>query len=108
MNHQRRYGMCTYIYGIHTPYVILLSHKKHEIMPLVATWMVLEMWSKSERENRLSHEITNTRNLIQMTHNLQTETYSKILKSNLCLPKGKCGGGKLGGWDWYIHNVIYR
>ena len=44
---------------------ILLSHKKDEIMPLAATWMVLEMiiLSMSEREKEVSYDITYMCNL---------------------------------------------
>ena len=38
----------------------------------------------------------------------KTETDSQTLKTNLWLPKGKCGAGDgLRVWDWHMHTVVY-
>ena len=46
------------------------------------------------------------------TKELIHKTYSKILKPNLQLPKGKhcwgCVCDKLGGWDGHIHAAIHK
>ena len=38
----------------------------------------------------------------------KTETNLQMLKTNLWLPKGKCGGwDKSGVWDEHTHTTIY-
>ena len=33
------------------------------------------------------------------------EIDSQTSKTNLCLPKGKCGVGR--AWDWHMHTIVY-
>ena len=50
-------------------------------------------WSKSDRERQISYDITYMQNLKKCTSELiyKTETDSQTSKTNLLLPKGKCG-----------------
>ena len=43
------------------------------------------------------------------THEVIQKTDSQTLKTNLELPKGKCGGGgnKIGNWNERIYTTIY-
>ena len=86
---------------------ILLSHKK-ELNNAICSNMDRPRdyhikQSKSERERQIPYDITYIWNLIKNDTNgliYKTETDSQISKSNLWLPKGKCGGNdKLGDWD---------
>ena len=76
---------------------ILLSHKKHKIMPFAATWMdlVIIILSKSYRERQLSYDVSYMQNLKHDTNEFiyKTETDSQTQKTNLRLPKGKVGRG---------------
>ena len=77
---------------VHVYIGILLSHKK-QIMPLLATWLDLEMITVSEVRERQIYDITHMWNLIRnytREHIRTRETDSKFLKPNLWLPKGKC------------------
>ena len=69
-------------------------------MPFAATWMDLEIIVLSEvnqTEKDKYHDITHMLNLIYKndTNELiyKIETDSQISKTNLWLPKGKCGAG---------------
>ena len=72
--------------------------KKNEIMPFVATWMDLEMIILSEvsqtKTNIIRYHSYVESNFKNDINELiyKTETDSKISKTNLWLPKGKCGG----------------
>ena len=76
---------------------ILLSHKKDEIMPSVATWMDLEIVIlrevKSDRERQIPY-ITYMWKLKNSTNELtyKTEIDSQTQKTNLWLPKGMGAG----------------
>ena len=70
--------------------------KKNEIIPFAATQIDLEIiiLSKSDRERQI-YDITYKWNLKYNTNELiyKTEIDSQTQKTNLRLPKGKCGGG---------------
>ena len=80
---------------VHINNGILLSHKKNEIMPFVATWMDLEMIILSEG----SQTEKNKRHMTTLTgksKNDKKELIYKIetdIETNLRLPKGKSAGG---------------
>ena len=67
-----RNGRC----GIYVYNGILLSHKKNEIMPFVATWLDLEVTilSKSEGERQIPYGITYRWNLKYDAQELICET----------------------------------
>ena len=84
---------------------ILLSHKKHEIMSFVSTWMDLEIihprWSNSDRERQVSYEITNMWDLIKghkWTYLQNKNWWLKDFENKLMVTKGdRCWQG---GMDW--------
>ena len=82
---------------------ILLSHKKNEMMPYVATWMDLQMIIEVKsvnRERQISYDTANMQTLKSDTHELihKIETDTQILKANIRLPNGTSEGkDKLGG-----------
>ena len=85
--------------------------KRKKIMSFAATWMDLEIIILSEASQRktISYDIIHMWNLIILndTNELiyKAETDLQILKTNLWLPKGKCGRGYISGsWDeTYTH-----
>ena len=76
--------------------ILLLSHKKNEIMPLAVTWMDLEIIILSEvsqkEKDKLPYDITYMWNLKYDTNELIYET-----ETDLWLPRGRGSGG---GMDW--------
>ena len=73
-------------------------------MPFVATRMDLEIITQSEvKSEKEKYPMTSLICGIQkkkVTDELIYKTDSQELKTNLWLPKGKCGGeNKLGVWD---------
>ena len=61
----------------------------------------------------MSYDITHMQNLIfkkdtnELTYKIETDL--KISKTNLWLPKGKCGGrDKSEAWDEHTHTTIYK
>ena len=79
--------------------ISLSQKKKKEILPLAATWMDLEMIILSEGSQKRKtntiwyHLYVESSKIYIYTKELiyKTETVSQILKSNLELPKVKCG-----------------
>ena len=73
---------------VHIHNGILLSHKKNEMMPYVATWMdpqmIIEVKSV-DREIQISYDTDNMQTLKSDTHELihKIETDTQILKANL-------------------------
>ena len=67
-------------------------------MPFVATWMDLEIIILSEvsqTERQISYDITHVKSNLKNDKNeliYKIETDLQVLKTNLWLPKGKCGG----------------
>ena len=64
-------------------------------MPFAATWMDLKIIILSEEsQTEDKYEITNMQTLIKKKYKrpYKTKTDSKILRTNLWLPKGKHGG----------------
>ena len=93
---------------------ILLSHKKNEVIPFVATRMDLEIFilsevSQTEKKIPCIIDKQDLRKIIQMnlfTKQKQTHRQKKI---NLWLSKGKeQGRDKLGVWDYHIHTAIHK
>ena len=88
---------------VHIHNGILLSHKKNEMMPYVATWMDLQMIievKSVDRERQTSYDTANMQTLKSDTHELihKIQTDTQILKANLRLPNGTSEGkAKLGG-----------
>ena len=90
---------------------ILLSSKKNEIMPFIATWMDLEMIMLSEvsQRKKISYEITNMclkndrKELLKwkQTQRFWNQTYS-YQRWNV-----RRGSNKLGGCNWHIYTTIY-
>ena len=81
-------------------------------MPFAATQMDLEMTIlrevKSERERKISHDITYMWSLKNDTHEWIYKTDSQIQKTNM-IPKGKGEGkDKLGIWDEHIQTTICK
>ena len=69
--------------------------KKNKIMPFAATWMNPEIIILNNVRQKDRYHITYMWNLIKNDTNkliYETETDSQISKSNIWLPKGKCGG----------------
>ena len=81
---------------------ILLSQRKNEMMPYVATWMDLQMIievKSVDRERQISYDTANTETLKSDAHELihKIEIDTQILKANLRLPNGTSEGkDKLG------------
>ena len=75
--------------------------KKNERMQFVATWMDLEMIILSEvsqkKKRQISYGITYMWNLKYDTNELiyKTETDSQTQRTDLLLPQGKGGGGRI-------------
>ena len=81
--------------------------KKNEIMPFVATWMVLEIIILSEvRERQISYDIPNMWILKKTATKLTEQKDLEILKPNLWLPKGKCGMGGINGVGIGIYTLL--
>ena len=84
---------------------------KNEIIPFAAAQMDLEIIILNEvkEEKTTSYDIIYIRNLKKDTNELicRRETDSKILKTNLWLPKGT-GRWKDGlkVWDWPMHTEV--
>ena len=76
---------------------ILLSHKKEWNNAICSNmgWPrdYHTKWSKSDSKRQVSYDITYMWNLKNNTNELvcKTETYSQTKKTNIWLPKGKCG-----------------
>ena len=83
--------------------ILLLSHKKNEIMPLAVTWMDLEIIILSEvsqkEKDKLPYDITYMWNLKYDTNELiyETETDSE---NRLVVAKGEGQWGREGLEVW--------
>ena len=75
--------------------------KRNEILPLAATWMDLEMIilreSKSDRERKISYDITymyvESKKMIQMNLFTKQKQTHRHGKQTYCYQRGKGGGG---------------
>ena len=96
-----------YIYTVEHYSVI----KKNEIMPLAATWMeteIIMLRMKSERERQIPYDITYMWNLKYDTNEpiYKTETDSQTEGTDLWLPRGTGGGGRMD-WEFGISRGNY-
>ena len=93
---------------VHIDNIIVLSHKKKEVMPFAATWMQLESLILRKRKTQIPYGITNTWSLKYGTDKTiyKTGTDSQTLKTDLWLPRGRAegvewmGGLGLGGANY--------
>ena len=93
---------------------ILLTCKKNEIMPFVATWMDLEIIILSEiRERQTSYNISHMWNLIFLkngTNELiyKAETDLRIVETMCGSQRRNIGRHKSGAWNEHPHSTTYK
>ena len=90
---------------MHTHSIILLSHKKNEILPFVATWMDLESIILHEVRQRQILHITYTQNLnININEFIYKRETDSDIETKLIVTKGEMGEGM--NWEFGVNRDI--
>ena len=87
--------------------------KKNEILPFATTWLDLEGFTLSETSQRKTNtalyylNVESKNNTNELIYKIETD--SQILKSNVWLPKRKCGGkGQIRRLGLTYTTTIYK